>query len=219
MHIITVSKLSEELIRPYLNEKTKTYFVPNPIPVTKAPRVEAEKNKTYAFVGRFSPEKAPLLAAQAAHEAGVPIMFIGTGPLASEIQPTNPEAQLMGWRKPEEVKALLQNVRAIIFPSVWYEVQGMVVDEGAAMGIPVIVSDITAAVEAVERFKHGTEFESGNVDALVRRIKEFEHDDVIESLSKAGYENYWNNPSTMNLHIEALLQVYDAVMSDSSSAA
>ena len=113
---------------------------------------------------------------------------------------------------------ILQDARALIFPSVWYEVQGMVVDEAAAFGIPVIVSDVTAAVEAVDRFKHGSVFESGNVEALVRRIKEFQHNDVVKSFSLAGYENYWNNPSTMQNHVSALLQVYDLVLAESPAA-
>ena len=215
-HLITVSKLSENILNPYLADGTKIHHVPNPIPVEKAPRIKAEKNKSYAFVGRYSPEKGALIAAKAAQIAGVPIMFIGAGSQESEILPICPEAHLKGWRKPEEVKELLEQARAIIFPSVWYEVQGMVVDEGAAMGIPVIVSDATAAVEAVAKFKHGSLFESGNVDALVRRIKEFEHDDVIESYSKVGYENYWKNPATMDLHIKTLLQVYGDVLSDTA---
>jgi glycosyltransferase involved in cell wall biosynthesis len=215
-HLITVSELSKRVLNPYLSDGTKIHQVPNPIPVEKEPRVIAEKNKSYAFVGRYSPEKGALLAAEAAQKAGVPIMFIGTGAQEAEIRPICPEAQLLGWRKPEEVREKLQKARAIIFPSVWYEVQGMVVDEGAAMGIPVIVSDVTAAVEAVNKFRHGVLFDSGSVDALVRRIQEFEHDDVIESLSKAGYKNYWKTPASMDRHIKTVLQVYEEILLDSS---
>ena len=218
-HLIVVSDLSRNILQPYLNDDTKIHFVPNPIPVEREERVKAEENRTYAFVGRYSPEKGTLLAARAAQIADVPIMFIGTGPQASEIRPICPEAEQLGWRKPEEVRKLLKGARALIFPSVWYEVQGMVVDEAAAQGIPVIVSDVTAAVEAVDRFKHGSVFESGNVDALVRRIKEFEHDDVVESFSRAGYEHYWSAPATMKRHIIELLKVYEEVLFDSSAAA
>jgi glycosyltransferase involved in cell wall biosynthesis len=215
-HLITVSALSEKVLQPYLNDGTKIHFVQNPIPIEKGTRIKAEQNENYAFVGRFSPEKGAILAARAAQAAGVPIMFIGTGPEAPDIRPICPEAQLLGWRKPAEVRMILQEARALIFPSVWYEVQGMVVDEAAALGIPVIVSDVTAAVEAVDRFKHGAIFESGNVDALVRRIKEFEHKDVVMSFSQEGFENYWNNPSTMKNHVDALLKVYDSILSQSS---
>ncbi|MBS1726981.1 MAG: glycosyltransferase family 4 protein [Armatimonadetes bacterium] len=213
-HLIVVSQMSEEILRPYLNDQTKTYFVPNPISVEKGPRIEAEKNQTYAFVGRFSPEKGPLLAARAAHETGVPIIFIGTGPLATEIRPLCPEAELAGWRKPEEVRQLLTKARALIFPSVWYEAQGMVVDEAAANGLPAIVSNATAAVEAVDRYRHGSVFESGNLDALVRRIKECEHDEVIQTFSHAGYESYWKQPHDMDNHLRHLLEVYEKVLAN-----
>lgn len=215
-HLITVSETTEKILIPYLNERTRVHFVPNPLPIEKKPRVEVERNRSYAFVGRFSAEKAPLLAAEATQKAGVPIMFIGTGSLASEIHPIYPEAKLMGWRKPDEVHELLRQARALIFPSVWYEAQGMVVDEAAALGLPVIVSDITAAVESIFRHKHGSTFTSGDVDALVRRIQEFEHDDVIKSFSKAGYNSYWQNPPSMDNHIVHLLRVYETVLSDAS---
>ena len=84
------------------------------------------------------------------------------------------------------------------------------------MGIPVIVSDVTAAVEAVDRFKHGTVFESGNVEALVRRIQEFEHNDVVKTFSTSGYENYWKAPATMENHVSRLLEVYGEMLSSAA---
>ena len=82
------------------------------------------------------------------------------------------------------------------------------------MGIPVIISDVSAAKDSVERYRHGLTFEAGNIDALVRRIKECAHDDVVKSLSESGYDNYWQNPSTMDLHVSQLLRVYEKVLSD-----
>ena len=214
-HLITVSKMSEDLLWPYLSEQTQVHHVPNPIAVTKAPRVAAESNLKFAFVGRYSTEKAPLLAAKAAQAAGVPIMFIGAGPLASGIKRTSPEAEELGWRRPEEVQELLRQARAVIFPSVWYEAQGMVVDEAAAMGIPVIVSDVTAAQEAVSRYQHGTVFESGNLDSLVQSIQKFDDDERVKALSQSGYSRYWSEPKDMDNHIQHLMKVYSSVATGS----
>ena len=213
-HLIVIGNTTKRLMEPYLSEETKVHMVPNFTDVEFAPRVEAEKNKDYAFVGRFSPEKDPVTAAKAAYQTKVPIRFIGTGPLVDEIRIANPEADLLGWRTPSEVKRLLGEVRGIIFPSVWYEGQPLVIDEAAAMGLPVIVSDVTAGKDTVEKYRHGLTFESGSIDALVRCIKEFEHDDVIESFSKAGYENYWKNPATMKKHVADLMAVYEEVLLD-----
>lgn len=216
-HLIVIGPTTERVMTPYLDPKTKIHFVPNFVDVERGPRIEAEKNQTFAFVGRFSPEKDPVTAAHAAHITNVPIMFIGTGPLVDDIRFVNPEANMRGWRKPHEVKALLQEARGLLFPSVWYEGQPLVIDEAAAMGLPVIVSNVSAATDSVRSYRHGLEFESGNIDALVRRIKEFAHNDVVKTLSEAGYRNYWENPTTMDIHVLRLMQVYDKVLSDSTT--
>lgn len=215
-HLIVIGPTTERILTPYLDESTAIHLVPNFVDVEKGPRIEAEKNESFAFVGRFSPEKDPVTAALATRLTGVPVMFVGTGPLVDEIRFTNPEANMRGWRKPEEVREILRQARCLLFPSVWYEGQPLVIDEAAAMGLPVIISDVSAATDSVERYKHGLKFEAGNVDALVRRIKEIAHNDVVRSLSLEGYETYWQNPSTMETHIQRLLEVYDKVLSDSA---
>ena len=216
-HLIVIGATTKRVMEPYLNADTTVHMVPNFTDVAPGKRIQAERNRTYAYVGRFSPEKDPVTAALATHLTGVPIMFIGTGPLVDEIRFANPEAEMRGWRKSSEVKELLTTARGIIFPSVWYEGQPLVIDEAAALGLPVIVTSSSAAKDAVESYRHGLTFEAGNVDALVRRIKEFEHDDVVESFSRAGFENFWRNPTTMNAHVQTLLKVYEEVLSDLSS--
>lgn len=218
-HIIVIGPTTERLMKPYLPETTTIHRVPNFVDVDKHDRIQAEENEIYAFVGRYSPEKDPVIVAQATHALGVPAKFIGTGPLVDEILIRNPEARMMGWRRPDEVKALLQKVRAIIFPSVWYEGQPLVIDEAAALGLPVIVSDVSAATDAVKRFQHGLVFEAGNVESLIRRIKECQYDDVVKSFSEAGYANYWKSPMTMATHIKNLLGVYDQILSESVASA
>jgi len=215
-HLIVIGPTTERILQPYLDEGTHIHLVPNFVDVERGPRIQAEKNRSFAFVGRFSPEKDPVIAALATHITEVPIMFIGAGPLVDEIRFSNPEANMKGWRNPDEVRAMLSEARGLIFPSVWYEGQPLVIDEAAAMGLPVIISDVSAATDAVERYRHGLKFATGNVDALVRRIKEFAHDDVVKSLSVSGYETYWQNPSTMDIHINRLMQVYDKVLLDSA---
>jgi glycosyltransferase involved in cell wall biosynthesis len=213
-HLICVSEMSERILKPYLSESTNIHHVPNPIHINKEPRVNVTSNHGYVFVGRYSPEKAPVLAASAARKVRVPIMFIGTGPQVEDIRFANPDAMMRGWREPHEVREFLREVRGLIFPSVWYEVQGMVVDEAIAMGIPVIASDACAGADTVRRLGGGAVFRSGDVEALSRRLIEFEQDEVLESYSVTGYENYWREPHTMDLHLSRLLEVYSEVLAD-----
>lgn len=213
-HFITVSALSERILKPYLPESVKIHRVHNPISTQRGPRVEAEKNRAFVFAGRYSPEKAPGLVAEATRRAGVEAMFIGTGALVDEIRVANPNAKMRGWREPHEVRELLREARCLIFPSVWYEVQGMVVDEAASLGVPVISSDVNAGADTVRRLGCGTTFHSGDIEALCRRIEEFRHDEVVHNYSVRGYENYWANPTDMARHLRELLAVYDSVLAD-----
>jgi glycosyltransferase involved in cell wall biosynthesis len=211
-HLITVGPLSERILKPYLRKDVRIHHVPNPIQIDKQPRTAVEHNRGYAFVGRYSPEKAPLLAAKATHNLGLPVTFVGTGQLVDEIRFLNPDAQMHGWREPHEVREILRTVRGLIFPSVWYEVQGMVVDEAIAMGVPVACSDACAGADTIRRLGGGALFRSGDVNALERRLIEFENDSVIKTYSEEGYSRYWQEPHTMELHIRRLLEVYSEVL-------
>ncbi len=65
-------------------------------------------------------------------------MFIGDGPLRP-IEATG--ARVTGWLSAEDVQRELEHARCLVFPSLWYETYGLVVNEAAARGIPAIVSD------------------------------------------------------------------------------
>jgi glycosyltransferase involved in cell wall biosynthesis len=90
----------------------------------------------------------------------------------------------------------------------------MVVNEAAANGIPVIVSDCTAAVGTVERLGHGLTFKSGSVDSLVERIHELDCDELVERLSTTGYNAFWSSVHSTDNHIKQLLEVYSEVLAD-----
>jgi glycosyltransferase involved in cell wall biosynthesis len=213
-HFVFVSEFSHRILAPYLPAAARCHFVDNPISAEHLPKPDPTKSNTLVFVGRFSEEKGPEIAAAAAYKAGKPIKFVGIGPLADRIQESNPDAELLGWRNPIEVSQVLRSARALVFPSIWYETQGMVVNEAAANGIPVIVSDCTAAVGTVERLGHGLTFKSGSVDSLAERIKELDCDELVERLSTTGYNAFWSSAHSTDNHVKQLLEVYSEVLAD-----
>ncbi len=213
-HFIFVSAFSRRVIESYLPPGAVCHFVDNPIPVEQHPKPDPASSRLLVYIGRFSEEKGPDIAAAAAFKTKTPIKFVGTGGLSDRILEINPEAELMGWRKPSETAEILRSARALVFPSIWYETQGMVVNEAAANGIPVIVSDCTAAVDTVRTLGHGTTFQAGSVESLASKIREYESDELVSSLSRAGYDAFWSNPPTLENHVKGLLDVYSAVLAD-----
>lgn len=213
-HLIVVGPLNEQVVKPYLPNETKIHEVLNPIASENQGRAEAEKKSEFVYIGRLSPEKGCELPIRIAQEWHMPLRVVGSGVMEEELKQRYPKVHFEGWCNREKTVQILRQSRALIFPSVWYEAQGMVVDEAAANGVPVIVSDVTAAVDTVKKFQHGETFHSGDSDHLKTKMREFQNDDRIRDYSKNGYENYWKNPPTMESHIKKLLEVYSEVLVD-----
>ncbi len=208
-HIITISKLQREVAAPYLRKDAVFYDVGNPIDVEPLGRkADDAPLGGFLFVGRLSPEKGPRFFAQAARLAGVQAIFVGDGPLLDSFKAEFPEAQYLGWREPAEVRALMRQARALVFPSVWYEGQPLTVYESLALGTPVIVSDLCAGREGVRNGETGLWFKSGDAHALAQALTRLQDDAVARAMAAAAYDAYWAAPLTLDRHLDATLAVY-----------
>lgn len=209
---IVASEMTEQILTPFLPADARIYRVPNPIDAPRQERVRAEINRTYTVVGRLSPEKGFDLAARAARRLGLSLEIIGNGPEIDAIRSLHPEAIFTGWLSREAMFDRLQHARTILFPSRLYETQGLVVSEAAALGIPAIVSDRTAASELIVERQNGLLFTSGDTESLIEKLSITEDDFLLQQMSQNAYEYYWANPLTIELHINQLLEVYGQVL-------
>src|SRR5208282_921038 len=131
----------------------------------------------------------------------VPV-FAGDGPAAEELSALYPEAKLLGWKSPTEVKALMRKARALVFPSLWFEGQPLTVLEAKAMGTPVIVSDGCAGREEIVDGVSGLWFESANAGSLAQALNRAKDDALIAPMSDAAYDQFWADPPTLARHVE-----------------
>lgn len=207
-HYITVSRFSRSVIAPMLPANRTIYAVDNPIEAARRPRVRAEGNETFVFVGRLSAEKGVALFAAAAAEAGVRVVFVGDGPERETIERAHSGARITGWMDKAAVTDALQTARAIVVPSLWYETLGLVVLEAAALGIPAIVPEDTAARDLIVAGTSGLAFERGNGAALAQTLRTCADDALIARLSHGAYDAFWRKPPTMRAHVDALLVAY-----------
>ncbi|HIQ01001.1 MAG TPA: glycosyltransferase family 1 protein, partial [Anaerolineales bacterium] len=149
------------------------------------------------FVGRLSPEKGirTLLRAWQTLK-DMPLKLVGDGPLMEEVQ-----AQIAreGWthvevlgRKPrEEVFRLMQEARALVFPSEWYEGFPMTIAEAFACGLPVIASRLGAMAEIVEDGRTGLLFEPGNPENLAEKVAwAWTHPKEMEEMGREARREY-----------------------------
>ncbi|HET7535295.1 MAG TPA: glycosyltransferase family 4 protein [Candidatus Didemnitutus sp.] len=214
-HYIGVSNFSVDLLRPYLPDDVPVTVVRNPAECPDEGPVDVRRNEAMVFVGRLVPEKGVRLFAYAARRTGLPAVFIGDGELREELHSLCPEARFTGWLSPEGIRAELRRARALVFPPLWYETLGLVAIEAAAAGVPAIVSDRCAATDYVWHGENGLHFSHGSVEALAIAMRELANDAPrAATLGRAAYDWYWNNPWTVDRHVDELLAVYRSLAAD-----
>jgi glycosyltransferase involved in cell wall biosynthesis len=95
-----------------------------------------------------------------------------------------------------------------VLPSFWYETQGMVVLEAAAMGIPAIVPDTSAARDLVENGRSGLWFKGGDVKSLRAAMQRLMPTPLARVMGQSAYDDFWNDPPTIDQHVLNLERAY-----------
>lgn len=119
-----------------------------------------EKDDYLLWLGRFSHEKAPHLAIDAAREVGMPIVLAGKvnepcehAYMDAMITPRlGPDVELAGEADAALKRRLLVRARALLFPIQWEEPFGIVMVEAMACGTPVVALRRGSVPEVV---RHG----------------------------------------------------------------
>ncbi len=213
---IALSRRSAELLLPYLAPDSQLYALSNIIDVPRLPPVDVANNRSLLVLGRLDAEKGVTLAAAAAQQAGMPIVFAGDGPLAPAMQAAG--ATVTGWLDGAGVAAALNDARCLVFPSRWYETFGLVVEEAAARGVPAIVSDVSAASERVVDGRTGMIFRSGDQEDLARCMRGVRDDAGVAAAGAAAYARFWADPPDARQHARDLCQIYEAVLARGRAA-
>jgi len=212
-HFIAVSDWSRTILTPFLPPAATIYELKNPIAVPLEPPVGVKNNSAYVMLGRISHEKGPYLFAEAARELGYQAMFIGDGESRRDVLRLNPDARVTGWVGHSQILSHLRQARVLVFPSLWYETDGLAVVEAAALGIPVIVADTSAARNSVVDGTTGLWFTGGNRADLMRKMRALRNDDdLVTHMGLAAHEHYWKNPRTLTRHVEELECVYERIL-------
>ncbi|HEY8517957.1 MAG TPA: glycosyltransferase [Candidatus Binatia bacterium] len=102
----------------------------------------------FLSVGAAAPNKRLDLAIEAFRELGLPLVVAGAGPGAAQLRRRAPaNVSFFGWSTDEELVALYQGARALVFPG--YDDFGLTPLEAAAVGRPTIAFAGGGALETV----------------------------------------------------------------------
>jgi glycosyltransferase involved in cell wall biosynthesis len=211
-HFIVLSGLSEGVMRPFLPAGATFHYVANFTEAEPAPAVPVEHNERFVFVGRLVREKGPHLFAEAARRLGVPAVFIGDGEFRQQVSRLCPDAVITGWVGSHEVAAQMERARALVFPSLWYEVQPLVILEAAARGIPAIVPDTSAARELIVHGETGLLFRGGDADSLAAAMQTINDPATAARLGRGAHRRFWSRPLTLDSHLSELESVYARIL-------
>lgn len=212
-HFISISKFSRSILAPYLPKNADIYHVDNPISMEKEKPVDTANNHAFVMIGRVSREKGSHLFVKAVQSLGLKGIVIGDGFYMNELQKIAPTLDYRGWLPPKVITHALRDVRALVLPSLCYESQGLVVLEAAALGIPAIVPDTSAAREMVINGETGLWFKGGSVEDLKIKMKfVLENSQFVAKIGNAAYQRFWDNPPTLSKHVEQLLSTYKKIL-------
>jgi glycosyltransferase involved in cell wall biosynthesis len=210
---ITVSKYSNSLIRPLLPPTAKLFPIDNPIDINKTVLADIAGNDAFTFIGQLSPVKGGSLFAAAARLAMVRPVFVGSGKDEKNIRVINHSSEFLGWQDRVGVIRAIRNSRAIVFPTLWHETQGLVVMEAAALGVPAIVSDDCAAKDAIVDGETGLLFRARNSNDLAAKLVLLQRNPQLAiSLGKKAYDQYWRSPYTHEKHVKELINCYEEII-------
>jgi glycosyltransferase involved in cell wall biosynthesis len=209
---VALGQHSFDTLSRHLPAGANVRFVPNFVDMERPQPAPVGRNEGFAFSGRLVAEKGPCLAATAAKLAGASITFIGDGEQRDVVSRINPASRILGWLPHAEGVNALRAARALVFPSLWLEVQPLVILEAAANGIPVIIPDCSAARDLVDDQVTGLWFRMGDVKDLAEKLKLLEDPTLASKLGRASYERYWSSPPTLARHIEKLEALYHEIL-------
>jgi glycosyltransferase involved in cell wall biosynthesis len=212
-YYISVTRFSEKIIRPYLPPGSEIFQLTSPVThtLTGKPRNRATGNKML-FAGRISTEKGAAIACEAARKTGVQLIVVGEGPIKRVLQEKYPEVEFKGWLSTEKVFEEMLEAKALLFPSVCYETQGLTVLEALSVGLPVIVSDECAASEFVDQ-RNGFTFKSGDAEDLAAKMRVLTASpEKAEEMSRYAYEKYWEAPYLLDGYIQQTLDIYNTIL-------
>ena len=162
---------------------------------------------------RITQGKGAIVFAKAARALGCDALFVGDGPCAQEVVQVYPRARVTGWVSREKVTEYLKTARVLVFPSLWYETEGLSVIEAAALGVPAIVSGTSAARMSIADGVTGLCFAGADEADLIRAMRTLSADDaLVGAMGQAAHQRYWENPRTLDRHVSELEAVYEQAL-------
>jgi glycosyltransferase involved in cell wall biosynthesis len=168
----------------------RPHAVADPGPRIRPP----SSSSTVLCVGRVSEEKGVdvLLEAWArARPPGIELVVVGDGPRREALEDRAVEGvRFTGWLPHDDVRALMLASRALVFPSVCFEVFPMTLVEAMAAGLPVIASAHGGSAEIVGPIGPEWLAEPGRAQSWAERLEQLADDAALDAAGACARDLY-----------------------------
>jgi len=217
MPVITVSQfLKDQMVKAgYAADSIHVLHLPAPDRFSEAPPPQ-HGTPRFVVVGRIAPEKGMGFLLQALQQVTVPIHLdiVGEGYYESDLRDRvrqlgmDDRVTFHGWVNSDQALDLMQNARAVIFPSIWHEPAGFISLEAATVSRAVIGTRVGGIPEYTGLLQNALLVEPDNQPELAAAITRLATDwNVAMHLGQQGREQVAQHFSG-HQHLEQLIQVY-----------
>jgi glycosyltransferase involved in cell wall biosynthesis len=146
-----------------------------------------------------------------------PLKIIGDGPEASWLRQqiaSLPNIEWLGRLPREQVLTYMQNAKALILPSIWYENFPVTIVEAFATGLPVIVSDAGTLPELVRDGVSGFVFRSGDAADLAGKVDRMQSDARSHGAMKLATRALFESSYTQDRNLLLLMSIYESALAN-----
>lgn len=194
--------------------ETVTPFAGNLMPDVRVRATRGER-EGILFAGRLEAYKGIETFLTAA--AGTPSdMFYvaGTGPLEKRVRQAPENVQYLGFLESHELWSRMQQSKAVVMPSIWYEPFGLVALEAMALGTPVVVSDHVGASDRIKDGANGLIFKAGDTSQLIGKLKALLRDTKGQERMGEAAERTARAHGDPVKHVEKIIEIYERVLQE-----
>lgn len=165
------------------------------------------RREGFLFVGRLSQEKGIEVLIEAFnHMPNMKLEIIGEGPLEGTMRErANPNIIFYGRKDKSFVGKKLEEVKALIFPSIWYEGLPNTIIEAFSAGTPVLASNVDNIKQLITPGFNGDLFDP-NINSLVHKVLEF--NTINLDHYRINARNTYENTYTHEINFQNLAKLY-----------
>ncbi len=176
----------------------------------------ASASHQFAYIGRLAGEKGVrglLEAWRLARMEAFELLVVGEGPEREALEAMRvPGVRFTGSMEHGAVLETLRSVRCLIFPSLWFECEPMIVVEALGTGTPVLASDVGGIPELLACGSAGWLTKAGDADAWVTALQHLRNDPGIDEKSHAARHMYLKRHTPVQ-GLQSLIGSYQSLMS------